>query len=73
MIYSSEINKICALCTKAKKVKGSEMHMQCSLREGEVVPLNKEGCEFFAYDILKRPVRRRKKSTDKFKPEDFSL
>lgn len=73
MIYSTEINKICALCVKAKKVKGSETHMQCSLNNGDFVPINKEGCEFFVYDILKRPVRRRKKSTDKFKPEDFSL
>ncbi|MEE1225203.1 MAG: hypothetical protein UH081_08090 [Clostridia bacterium] len=73
MIYSPDINKICALCVKAKKIPGNETHMQCTHRNGEVVPLNKEACDFFAYDILKRPVRRRKKSTGNFSPEDFQL
>lgn len=73
MIYSPDINKICALCVNAKKIKGSETHMECAKKNGEFVALNKEACEFFKYDILKRPVRRRKKSSGKFSPEDFSL
>ena len=72
MIYSDDINKICGLCQKAQSVKGSETHMHCDLKN-EYVPINREACEGFAYDIFKRPTRRRKKSTGKFKPEDFML
>lgn len=72
MIYSDDINKICGLCEKAKAVKGSETHMMCTLHN-EYVPLSREACEKFSYDIFKRTTRRRKKSTGKFKPEDFAL
>lgn len=72
MIYSEDINKICGLCVNAEKVKGSETHMRCGVRN-EYVPLSREACEKFKYDILKRPTRRRKKSAGNFKPEDFIL
>ena len=72
MIYSEDINKVCGLCVKASRVKGSETHMRCALC-GEYVPISRSACKKFEYDIFKRRTGRRKKSAGKFKPEDFIL
>lgn len=70
MIYSQEINKICALCQKAQK--HSEEEMYCEIKK-QAVPMDGEACKKFSYDIMKRHVRRMKKLKTDYKAEDFSL
>ena len=71
MIYSPEINKICAVCVNAVKIAGDDSHMRCSLKHADV-PLS-DTCRKFRYDILKKNTRRRKKPNTDFSPEDFTL
>lgn len=70
MIYSKDINKICALCQKAKRQNDKEM--LCT-QNNKTVAQNTEGCKHFSYDILKRPVRRQRRLKTNFNKEDFSL
>lgn len=70
MIYSQEINKICAVCAKARKHSNDEMY--CEIKK-QPVPMNGEACKKFSYDIMKRNVRRMRKLKTDFKAEDFSL
>ncbi|MCH5209719.1 MAG: hypothetical protein J1F01_02010 [Oscillospiraceae bacterium] len=70
MIYSQDIRKICALCTRAHTHSDDEMY--CEIKK-QPVPVNGEGCKKFSYDIMKRTVRRAKKLKTDFKPEDFAL
>lgn len=70
MIYSQNINKICAVCQRAHKYSDDEMY--CDIKR-QPVPLGDTACDKFIYDILKRRVRRMKKPNTDFKPEDFSL
>lgn len=70
MIYSQDINKICAVCQMAHKHSDEEMY--CDIKK-QALPINSEACEKFKYDILKRHVRRTKKLKTHFKSEDFSL
>ncbi len=69
MIYSDEINKVCAVCQMAYR-DGDEMYCR---KKKQAVPSNGKACNKFKYDILKRPVRRARKLKIDFKPEDFSL
>lgn len=71
MIYSDNINKICALCKMSCK-SGEEDVLFCRLKN-KAVSANKEACKKFSYDILKRHVRRIKKLKTDFNPEDFTL
>lgn len=70
MIYSQNINKICAVCQMAHK--HSEEEMYCDIKK-QAVPMNCTACEKFRYDILKRHVRRMRKLKTDFSKEDFSL
>lgn len=70
MIYSTEINKICALCQKARRENDEEMF--CT-KKNKTVPTSGEACKKFSYDILKRPVRRMRRLKTNFKKEDFTI
>lgn len=70
MIYSQEINKICALCQKARIESDEEIF--CT-KKGRKFPSNNEACKKFSYDILKRPVKRMRRLRTNFKKEDFAL
>lgn len=71
MIYSEEINKICGLCQYAGHIEGDEDNMRCSLKHKDV-ELSREACRKFRYDILKKPVRRKKKLKT-YSAADFEL
>lgn len=70
MIYSQDINKICAVCQMAHRLSDEEMY--CGIKK-QVVPVNGEACLKFRYDILKKNVRRMRKLKTNYNPEDFSL
>ncbi len=70
MIYSDDINKICAVCVNAVKIAGDDTHMRCSLKH-EDTELG-GSCKKFKYDILKKPTRRRRLKTN-YSPEDFNI
>lgn len=71
MIYSPEINKICAVCVNAVRIAGDESHMRCSLRLADVSV--SDTCRKFKYDIMKKPTRRRRKLNTGYSPDDFTL
>ncbi len=70
MIYSQDINKVCAVCQMARRLSDDEMY--CGIKR-QAVPVNGEACQKFRYDILKKNVRRMRKLKINYKPEDFSL
>lgn len=70
MIYSREINRICAVCQMAHKHSDEEMYCE---QKKQAVPINGAACEKFRYDILKKNVRRMKRLKTNYNPEDFSL
>ena len=70
MIYSQNINKVCAVCQMAHKK--SEDEMYCDIKK-QAVSVTDTACDKFKYDILKRHVRRMRKLKTNFNPEDFSL
>lgn len=70
MIYSKNINRVCALCQKARKY--SEEEMFCEVK-GKAVPINRTACKKFSYDILKRNVKRMRRLKTDFSKEDFIL
>ncbi|MCI8404458.1 MAG: hypothetical protein HFE49_06105 [Clostridia bacterium] len=70
MIYSQDINKICAVCQAAHKISDEEMY--CGIKK-QAVPINGAACAKFRYDILKKNVRRMRKLRTDYSPEDFSL
>ena len=55
MIYSQNINKVCAVCQMAHKK--SEDEMYCDIKK-QAVSVTDTACDKFKYDILKRHVRR---------------
>ena len=65
MIYSQNINKVCAVCQMAHKK--SEDEMYCDIKK-QAVSVTDTAC-----DNLKRHVRRMRKLKTNFNPEDFSL
>lgn len=69
MIYSDEINKVCAVCQNANK---QDDTLVCKIKKQTVAP-NGEACKKFKYDILKRPVRRMRKLKTDFDPKDFAI
>lgn len=69
MIYSSDVEKICALCRNSHPAAGAEEHLKCSVRN-EYVPL-RGGCADFEYDIFKKPTHRKHRLKDKMK--DFNI
>ena len=58
MIYSQNINKVCAVCQMAHKK--SEDEMYCDIKK-QAVSVTDTACDKFKYDILKRHVRRMRK------------
>lgn len=70
MIYSQDINKICAVCQLAHKHSDDEMYCD---KKKQAVHANAAACEKFKYDILKRHVRRMRKLKTDFNKEDFTL
>lgn len=70
MIYSQDINKICAVCQSAHKFSDEEMYCD---RKKQTVGRNTTACEKFKYDILKRHVKRIRKLNTDFNKEDFTL
>lgn len=71
MIYSEDINKICALCRSAEVLQDNEDELFCSSRKKNV-PINNT-CKKFEYDIFKKTVHRKRRLKTDFSPEDFSL
>ncbi|MCD8390607.1 MAG: hypothetical protein LUD03_02050 [Firmicutes bacterium] len=68
MIYSNDINRVCGMC----RFYSAENGGVCSKRERETEE-SREGCKKFSYDILKKPVRRKRKLNTDFSDEDFRL
>lgn len=72
MIYSDDINKICALCQNASKADEDGNMMHCSLKNADF-PASTPDCGKFKYDIFKKVVRRKRQLNTEFSPEDFTL
>lgn len=70
MIYSENIEKRCGLCRLAKLE--NEDTCFCEKKK-KSLPQSQEACKKFSYDILKKPVRRKKRFSSGFKSEDFRL
>lgn len=70
MIYSENIEKRCGLCRFSK----SEDEDSCFCeKKKKSIPQSSEVCKKFSYDILKKPVRRKRRLSADFKTEDFRL
>lgn len=72
MIYSEDINKVCALCIHASAADGSGEFMYCELKK-QNMPVSATDCGKFSYDIFKKVVHRKKRLKTDFSAEDFSL
>ena len=72
MIYSNDINKVCALCLHAEFIENNETAMHCTLKKINVDKAAPD-CGKFVYDIFKKQVRRKKRLKTDFTPEDFTL
>lgn len=70
MIYSTEINKICALCRMARSENDTEIFCE---KKRKNFPANNDACKKFEYDILKKKVKRMRALQTGFKKEDFTL
>lgn len=71
MIYSDDINKICALCEHSQAIDGDEETLICLLKKKSTA-IN-DSCAKFKYDILKKTVRRKRRLKTDFNPDDFTL
>lgn len=71
MIYSEDINRVCGLCVRARRIAGDDEGITC-LKKHKVVPVTNKACRSFKYDILKKQVRRQRKLKT-HSPTDFSL
>ena len=72
MIYSENIDKICAYCRHAEPTAPDAERTQCALYKKEVGKTD-PACDKYIYDIFKRPVRRKKRLKTDFSAEDFKL
>ena len=70
MIYSENIEKRCGLCLFSKPEDADCCFCE---KKKKSMPQSKEACKKFLYDILKKPVRRRKRYSAVFSDEDFTL
>ena len=70
MIYSDEINKICAVCVMATESGDGEI--LCT-KKNKTFPATTTGCRKFRYDILKKRVKRMRRLKTDYKKEDFTL
>lgn len=71
MIYSDDINKVCALCVYAQGDSDSD-ELFCTRRKKNTAA-SRSDCKKFKYDIFKKPVRRKRRLKTDFSPEDFTL
>ncbi len=71
MIYSDDINKICALCEFSQTIEGDRDNLYCT-RQKKNTAIN-DSCAKFKYDIFKKTVRRKRRLKTDFNPEDFVL
>ena len=71
MIYSEDINKVCALCEHSETIDGNEDMLLCSKSKKNTAIT--DSCAKFKYDILKKVVRRKRRLKTDFNPEDFVL
>ena len=71
MIYSDDINKVCALCEYAKPIEGDEDNYYCEKQKKNTAI--GDSCAKFKYDIFKKVVRRKRRLRTDFNPEDFVL
>ncbi len=71
MIYSKDIDKICALCRYSKKVPGDEEHLKCTLNNSFMTL--RSTCGSFIYDIFKKPTHRRRRLKTNYSADDFTL
>ncbi len=72
MIYSEDINKVCALCVYANLQDNDADEVYCT-RLKKNTAATKGDCKKFKYDIFKRPVRRKRRLRTDFDAEDFKL
>ena len=70
MIYSDDINKICAVCVMANECDNGEI--LCT-KKNKTFPATNVACRKFRYDILKKKVRRMRRLKTDYKKEDFTL
>ena len=76
MIYSENIEKRCGLCRFSKPETPADTAAADSCfceKKKKSIPQSGEVCKKFSYDILKKPVRRKKRFSSGFNAEDFSL
>lgn len=72
-MYSDDNEKICAYCVHSTPEKGTLTYLKCE-KHGGYVPCSRAACEYYDYDIFKRPVRRKRKPDfSEFSKEQFSL
>lgn len=71
LIYSEDIDKICALCIFSKKDDAEEERLFCGKKK-KCVEIT-DTCKKFKYDIFKKTVRRKKTLTTDFTSEDFEI
>ena len=72
MIYSEDINRVCALCVHAQKCEDNEDEMYCTIYKKNTAATNGD-CKKFKYDIFKKTVRRKRRLKTEFTAEDFEL
>ena len=70
MIYSDDINKICAVCVMANE--NGDGEILCT-KKNKTFHANTEACKKFRYDILKKKVKRMRQLKTDYKKEDFTL
>ena len=71
LIYSEDINKVCALCVYAE-LNGEADEVYCT-RYKKNTAATKGDCKKFKYDIFKKTVRRKRRLKTEFTAEDFKL
>ena len=72
MIYSEDINKVCALCVNAEPIPENKDEIYCKLYKKNTA-ITKNDCKKFKYDIFKKTVRRKRRFKKNFSAEDFTL
>lgn len=71
MLYSQDINKVCALCEHADAATGSDTHIKCAVHNE--YRAKSDSCKHFVYDIFKKQTRRPKRRQKTYSADDFKL
>lgn len=72
MIYSEDINKICALCVNATPIPENDEEMYCELYKKNTAATHCD-CKKFKYDIFKKVIHRKRRFKTNLTAEDFQL